>query len=151
MSLTTALLWVHAGVTTALAGLIWTVQIVVYPGLRTVGASLRMVDDSEAWPRVHAAHTRTMAAVVGPPWAVQGLCVAALLVLQPSPLVLITAALAATTVGLTVALSVPLHTRLAQGYDDALARRLVRTNWWRTAAWSAGAVCALVLAAQGSP
>ena len=63
---------------------------------------------------------------------------------------LLTGALAATTVAVTVLSSVPLHTRLAGGYDDAVARRLVATNWLRTAAWNAGAACALVLAARGT-
>jgi hypothetical protein len=30
------------------------------------------------------------------------------------------------------------------------AEQLVRTNWLRTAAWTAGAACAVVLAAQGA-
>lgn len=34
--------------------------------------------------------------------------------------------------------------------DDGAARRLVRTNWWRTAAWTAGAAGALVPAARGT-
>jgi hypothetical protein len=38
---------------------------------------------------------------------------------------------------------VPLHARLTQGFDAAAHRRLVATNWVRTAAWAlrAGLVC----------
>lgn len=145
VDLDSTLLWVHAAATTALAGLVWLVQVVVYPSFRVVGPT-------PAWPAVHAHHTRSMALVVTLPWAAQGATLAALLLRRPagaSPaLLLLTAALAAATVAVTVASSVPLHRRLADGYDAAVAARLVATNWLRTAAWSGGAVCSLVLAAQ---
>ena len=146
VDLDTALLWSHAAATTALAGLIWVVQIVVYPAFRAPGPTA-------AWPAVHAHHTRAMAAVVTPPWAVQGLTLAALLVRRPAgvPLLLLlaTGALAAATVVVTALWSVPLHGRLALGYDDALVRRLISTNWLRTAAWTAGAVGALTMLGAG--
>lgn len=137
------LLQVHAAATAALAGLVWVVQLVVYPAFLVAGPS-------SAWPCYHRRHTTAMAAVVAVPWAVQGLAVGALLVRRPGPLVLLAAALAAVTVTVTVLVSVPLHTRLGQAYDEAAARRLIRTNWARTAAWTAGAVVAAVLAARGA-
>lgn len=141
-SLTTVLLAVHAAATTSLAGLVWTVQVVVYPGFREAGPT-------RTWTAVHGAHTRRMTAVVASPWAVQGLCVLLLLVRRPSPLVVLAAACAAATVAVTALVSVPLHTRLSRGWDADAAERLVRTNWLRTGAWTAGAVCSLVLLAQG--
>ena len=139
-----ALLLVHLTATAALAGLVWVVQLVVYPSFRLVGRT-------SAWTAVHAAHGRAISVVVGVPWAVQGVTVAALLVRDGlSPLLVLTALLALATVLVTVGVSVPLHTRLAHGYDDAVARRLVRTNWLRTAAWTAGTACAAVLAARGT-
>ena len=138
------LLLVHLTVTAALAGLVWVVQLVVYPSFRLVGGG-------PSWPAFHAAHSRAVALAVGPPWAVQGVAVAALLVRDgPTPLLLLTGALALATVVLTVGVSVPLHTRLGQGYDDAVAQRLVTTNWLRTAAWTAGTVCAAQLVAGAS-
>ena len=138
------LLLVHLTATAALAGLVWVVQLVVYPSFLLVGRS-------PAWPALHAAHTRAIGLAVGPPWAVQGIAVAALLVREgPSPLLLLTGALALATVVVTVAVSVPLHTRLGQAYDDATARRLVSTNWLRTAAWTAGTVCAAALVLQAA-
>ncbi len=138
------LLLVHLTATAVLAGLVWVVQLVVYPSFLLVGAG-------PAWTAFHDAHARAVALAVGPPWAVQGVTVAALLVRDgPSPLLLLTGALALATVGVTVAVSVPLHTRLGAGYDDATARRLVRTNWLRTAAWTAGTACAAALVLQAS-
>ena len=84
-----ALLLVHLTATAALAGLVWVVQLVVYPSFLLVGGG-------PSWPAFHAAHTRAVALAVGPPWAVQGGAVAALLVRDgPSPLLLLTGALAA--------------------------------------------------------
>ena len=133
------LLQTHALATAALAGLVWVVQLVVYPAFRTVGPT-------HQWPEYHRTHSRRMVRLIALPWAVQGVTIAALLVRQPSPLLLLTGALAATTVAVTVLVSVPLHVRLGQAYDEATAVRLIRTNWLRTAAWTAGAVCAAVLA-----
>jgi hypothetical protein len=138
------LLLVHLTATAALAGLVWVVQLVVYPSFRVVGPT-------PAWPAVHAAHGRAITPVVGVAWAVQGVTVAALLLRDgPTPLLLLAGLLALMTVVVTVAVSVPLHARLAQGYDDDAVRRLVRTNWLRTAAWTAGTLCAAALAAGGA-
>ena len=133
------LLRVHLVATAVLAGMVWVVQLVVYPAFRTVGPTA-------AWGAYHRRHTSAMAAGIALPWAVQGLTVGLLLLRRPGPLVLLTAALAAGTVLVTVLVSVPLHTRLGEAYDDAAARRLLSTNWWRTAAWTAGTCCAVVLA-----
>ena len=134
-----ALLVVHLAATAALAGLVWVVQLVVYPSFRLVGGG-------PSWPAFHAAHTRAVTRAVGPPWAVQGGSLTALLLRDgPTPLLLVTGLLALTTVVVTVLVSVPLHTRLGRAYDDAAARRLVTTNWLRTAAWTGGTVCAGLL------
>ena len=138
------LLLVHAVATAWLAGLVWTVQLVVYPGFGEVGRT-------SAWTAVHEAHTRRMTLAVAPPWAVQGLVLAALLLRRPDdvPLGLLAAAavLAAGPVVVTALVSVPMHVRLEHGWDDAAWRRLVRTNWLRTATWTAGAVVAALLVA----
>lgn len=147
VDLDSALLWAHAAATTALAGLVWVVQVVVYPSFLRAGPT-------PAWPAVHAHHTGAMAAVVTLPWAVQGLTLAALLVRRPDgvglPLLLLTGVLAATTVAVTAVWSVPLHGRLSGTYDETVARRLIGTNWLRTAAWTGGAVCALVMVGRGA-
>jgi hypothetical protein len=140
------LLLVHAGVTCALAGLVWVVQLVVYPAFLVVGA----VTDEPGWRAFHDAHSRRMALLVTAPWAVQGGTLAALLVRGDGPawLLALTALCALTTVGVTAGVSVPLHQRLT-AYDPGAAQRLLRTNWWRTAAWTLGAGCSLLLVWRG--
>ena len=138
---------VHLVAVGYLTGLVWVVQLVVYPGFRTVGPTA-------SWPAFHAAHGRSMALAVGLPWAVQGGTLAALLVHRPPRvplwLVLAAGALGLVTVLVTLFSSVPLHGRL-QPYDAALADRLLATNWLRTAAWSAGLLlaAAMVLLSAG--
>ena len=52
----------------------------------------------------------------------------------------------------TLALQVPRHSRLQRGFHTASHRALVRSNWIRTAAWSARSllVLAMVAAAMGA-
>ena len=143
-----ALLLVHLAATAALAGLGWVVQRVVYPAFRVVGTT----GERAAWRAVHAAHTRAITPVVGVPWLVQGLALAALLLRDGlSPLLVLTGVLALVPVVVTVGVSVPLHRRLDGPYDDAAARRLITTNWLRTGSWTAGTACAALLAGQGVP
>jgi hypothetical protein len=51
--------------------------------------------------------------------------------------------------GSTLALQVPQHRRLERGFDAAAHRRLVRTNWIRTFAWTARGIIALALLPAG--
>ena len=51
----------------------------------------------------------------------------------------------------TAFLQVPLHRRLAAGYDSRTATRLVRSNWVRTIAWTVRGVVALMLMPPAVP
>ncbi len=136
-----ALLVLHLVAVGYLTGLVWVVQLVVYPGFRTVGTAA-------AWPAFHDAHSRAMGLAVGLPWAVQAGTLAVLLLDRPagvpSWLVLLAAALGLATVVVTLVWSVPLHGRL-QPFDAVAADRLVATNWLRTAAWTAGLATAAAM------
>jgi hypothetical protein len=56
---------------------------------------------------------------------------------DPSALPLLGLALVAVVWTSTALLQVPAHRKLAAGYHAGAHRRLVRTNWVRTAAWTA--------------
>lgn len=139
------LLVVHLVAVAALAGLSWTVQLVVYPSFLLVGPT-------DAWAASHDQHSRRMTLAVVLPWAVQGATLGLLLLDRPAgvPLALVlgAAALGLVTVAVTALSSVPLHGRL-QPYDERLARQLIATHGLRTAAWTLGAVvgAAMVLEA----
>lgn len=132
---------VHMGSTLALTGLIWLVQVVQYPLFAEVGA--------EAFPRYHAAHTRTITFVVLPLMGAE-LVTGLALALRPPPSVAppwlwLGLALVGVVWMSTAGVQVPRHAALADGFDPAVHRALVRGNWLRTAAWTARAVLLLFL------
>lgn len=137
----------HAAATLFLTGLIWTIQVVHYPLFAQVGA--------DGFRGYQAAHSTRITTVLALPWAVQGVTTAWLLVAPPAELapglVWAAAVLAAVPVVVTVALSIPAHQHLGAGFDPAQHRRLVATNWLRTAAWTAhSAVAVAMLASLGA-
>lgn len=145
------ILLVHAAATLFMTGLIWFVQIVHYPLFTRIGA-----DAFHAYERDHVARTGL---IVGPTMLLEAISAAALLALlalRPAPgaawLLWTGAALLAVIWLSTALLQVPCHRRLERdGFDAFCARRLVRTNWIRTAAWSARSVIALALLRQAMP
>ncbi len=139
------MIWsLHVAATLVMVGVIWFVQVVHYPLLAAVGRG--------GFAAYEAAHVRLTGRVVIPPMVAEAVTAAALLVWPPAglpPAVHITAtALLALAWISTFALQVPAHRRLASGFDAVLHRRLVTTNWLRTAAWSGRAV--LLLPAVGT-
>jgi hypothetical protein len=129
-----ALLAAHAAATWALVGLIWTVQVVHYPLFANVG--------SEEFRRYHARHTRQITWIVAPLMAVE-LVTASLLFLGGvrEPWLLLSFAPLAFNWLATWRVQIPLHQRLAAGFDADVHRRLVASNWGRTAAWTVRGVC----------
>ncbi|MBL9160290.1 MAG: hypothetical protein JNJ70_22605 [Verrucomicrobiales bacterium] len=134
-------LLVHAAATWALVGLIWVVQLVVYPAFAMVG--------KEGFGDYHAAHSRNITWVVGP----------LMLAELATALVLLATGTGGGVFGASLALlaliwvstglvQVPLHQRLSSGKDEKVIRSLVRTNWIRTVAWTLrGVAVAVMLAA----
>lgn len=147
MDLVTTLIAVgHLASTLILVGIIWTVQIVHYPLMALVG--------EDRFIAYEAAHSPRMAAVVMIPWTVQGLTTAGLIVARPGGvpawLVLAAAGAAAVPVLTTVVASIPAHVALGSGFDPGTHRRLVRSNWIRTAAWTAHAPIAVAILVSAS-
>jgi len=123
----------HAAVTWALVGLIWVVQLVIYPAFAMVG--------SERFQRYHEAHTRSITWVVAPLMLAELGTAAWLLHLELREPAFLWALVPLGFNWLsTMLVQVPLHEGLAQGFDPAAQQRLVMTNWWRTAAWTSRGV-----------
>jgi hypothetical protein len=124
-------------------GLIWIVQVVHYPLFVSVGA--------DHFVEYESSHKVRITWVVAPGmFAELGLAVALVFALSGTALVLAWAGLVmlAFNWGSTFFVQVPLHARLSGGFDASAHRLLVRTNWARTACWSARGVLALVMIAQ---
>jgi hypothetical protein len=129
---TNELILVNLILSAVLTGLIWTIQIVHYPGFMGVGTQ-----DFLAYQHQHM---RTISYVVVP-LMVSELAVTVFLLFRTPAFCTKEMYAAAAMVGIiwitTMFVSSPLHGKLAsQGYDAELIRRLVATNWIRTVAWT---------------
>jgi hypothetical protein len=131
------LLLLHAATTLFMVGVIWFVQVVHYPLFSRVGEA--------AFPEYERHHARRTGWVVGLPMLVElGTAIAIVWCLGGalpwSGLGLL--AVVWTSTGLW---QVPAHRRLERGFDAAVQRWLVRTNWVRTWAWSGRGIIAFAL------
>ena len=126
------LLLLNLAVAAYLTGLIWTVQLVHYPGFAYV--------TPEKFGVFHQHHTRTMSWVVLAPMVLE-LGLAGWLAWAAPELGASRwwqLALVGLIWAVTFFISVPFHNRLgAHGYDYVAIDGLVRTNWLRTVAWTA--------------
>jgi hypothetical protein len=134
--------WVHLASTLFMVGVIWYVQLVHYPLMSAV--------DPQNFREFHQQHTRRTGWLVIPPMVLE-LATAIALVAPgtasvPSRLGVPGLAILALVWVLTFGVQVPLHRRLAGGYDAGVHRQLVRTNWLRTAAWSVRGALAVAIA-----
>jgi hypothetical protein len=109
--------------------LIWLVQLIIYPSFGAIERGR-----FHLW---HAGYTRAVTWVVAPLMFGQVGLLGWILIVRPGVVVVLAAALVAVAWISTFAIAVPAHERLgAIGPDEALIRRLIATNWIRTAAWS---------------
>ncbi len=92
-------------------------------------------------------HQRRTSWVVGPLMLVEAATAILLLFRRPDVWTLAGVVLLAAIWLSTALLQVPLHRRLAQGFEPAAARSLVSSNWLRTAAWTGRASIAVLLPA----
>ncbi len=135
----TWLLVIQALASVFMCGVAWFVQVVHYPLFARVGA--------DGYSGYQEAHMRLTTRVVFPPMVVELICAIAVLIWLPAGVPMWAAWLGiALAVGLwisTGAVQVPAHDVLRSGFNATAHRRLVRTSWIRTAAWSARAVLAV--------
>jgi hypothetical protein len=132
------LLVIHLAVTWALVGLIWTIQVVHYPLLKDVG--------QEGFIAYHHRHMALITFVVGP-LIVAEVGSAALLLYFGERAVLFEISLGAMALiwCSTWFWQVPLHHKLARGYDAPTIRRLVLSNIWRSVGWTIRGLCLAAL------
>jgi hypothetical protein len=126
------LLTVHVAATWLMIGLIWFVQIVHYPLLGKIG-----LNEFTAYEQ---RHTELTSFVVGPAMFIEGISGLLLCWFRPANLPLEWAVLGVLLLIIIAAstafIQVPCHDRLCKEFTTITHRRLVRTNWLRTVAWS---------------
>lgn len=141
-----AVLIACAAATWFMAGVGWLVQVVQYPLFASVGR--------ESFVEYHRLHSARITPVVFPAMAIELATSAWLLFSRPAgtsmALVVAGFALALATWLATALLAVPRHSELGAGFDERTHRRLVRSSWVRTLAWSAHGVVVAVLLAQAA-
>jgi hypothetical protein len=126
------LLIVQIAATLALVGVIWVVQLVQYPFFSYV--------EKANFSQYHAAYTFWITPIVAPLMIVELLTATLILFYPPEylnykmlvfGLILCVAAWIS-----TFFLQIPLHDRLAAGFDARAHAALVKTNWIRTLTWT---------------
>lgn len=137
------LLLVHAFATVSLVGLIWTIQLVHYP--------LFLRIPTVAFASYESEHMRRITWLVGPLMLAEALTGVLVLVRDPQSLLpQIGIALLLVIWVSTATIQGPLHGRMARdGFSESRIRWLIRSNWVRTAAWSARGILALLLLGDG--
>lgn len=130
----------NALVTAMLVGLTWTIDRVHYPLFAEVGSDL--------FPSYHASHTARMGTIAAPLMVLEA-ALALLVVLRPSeatsPLLAWSGLILVGLVWVvTFAWAVPLHGRLAAGFDEGLHRSLCLAHFVRSLLWTARGVVAAV-------
>ncbi len=126
------LLIANFAATLYLTGVIWLIQLVQYPFFARVG--------TENFQKYHAAHTFWITPVVAPMMIVE-LITSILLIFYPPQNIdpkLIWGGLILTLAVWfsTVFLQIPMHERLALGFETEAHQFLVNSNWIRTMTWS---------------
>jgi hypothetical protein len=126
-------LLIQIAATGLLTGLIWTIQVVHYPLFAAVGA--------EEFVDYQTNHARRITTVVGPLMLVEALTAIVFVGIRPDVIpdwIPWTGLALVAVIWLSTAIvQIPCHARLARGFDPDLHRRLVRSNWIRTFAWTA--------------
>ena len=123
-------LWLQICCGFALLGVIWLVQLVVYPTFRHI--------QPEAFAAHHRHHVRRIAPVVIP-LLLGELAGTVWFLFAPPPAPPAAPVLAVCTLTAwlsTFLIQVPLHRLLAQGHDRLRIEKLIASNWIRTMAWT---------------
>ena len=111
-----------------LMGLIWTIQIVHYPGFQFI--------ESNKFQSFSQFHQTGMTYIVGPVMIAELILSLALLWQYKDSAVLTLFIIVLLTWLSTFLVSVPLHTKLNSGFDASVIQKLVQTNWPRTLLWT---------------
>ncbi len=118
--------------TLVLVGVIWIIQLVQYPFFSEV--------HKDNFPKYHAAHTFWITPVVAPAMIVELVTSILIIFYAPvniDPKLLYFGLFLTIIVWLsTFFIQIPMHNKLALGFDAQAHKTLVNSNWIRTLAWS---------------
>jgi len=125
-----------------MVGFIWTIQLLTYPMMQAVPS-----DGFVAYELMHRNQVTAVLAVLAPTEIIASAGVAVFVDDVPGWLSIGAGALLFAIWLSTLLFYAPLHMRLSTGFDPVIHRRLVRTNWIRTAAWTVRGAAAIAMIA----
>ncbi len=130
-----------------LVGLIWTIQIVHYRQFDLVGET--------NWLDYHRRHTSGISWIVAPAMLIELASSVGLIIYRPPGMADAIAWGGVIVVGLiwmsTAFLQVPIHNKLAKGFDANACRSLTAGNWVRTILWTIRGVLLAYAVFQARP
>lgn len=128
--------------TLTMFGVIWIIQLVQYPFFSHV--------NEENFQKYHAAHTFWITPVVAPTMIVELITSVAIIFYPPqnlnSTFLFLGLILTLIVWASTFFIQIPLHNKIANGFDKQAHKSLVNTNWIRTVTWSLRAVLVVYFA-----
>ena len=127
------MLSIHFATTWMLVGLIWVIQVVVYPQFLRIG--------EREFTRFHFGHCLRIGLLIAPLLVVEFMTAVTLLYQghRESAFVASVSLIPVNWLS-TAILQAPIHVRLMGGFNAAVIRRLIRSNWLRTITWTARGV-----------
>jgi hypothetical protein len=134
---------IHGFTTLFMCGVAWFVQVVHYPLMARVG--------SPQWTAYHRSHGARTTWVVLPTMTLEAISALLLAWVAPGADTWSGLALVGVLWLSTFCVQVPLHSRLARGFDTRTHARLVASSWIRTVAWSVRAVLAATCMSTWTP
>ena len=120
---------IHLVITSILVGIIWIIQRVHYPTFRYISTELS--------DEFHKMHTRDITPIVAPLMVAELCLVFYDLYNGPSAVSWIHLVLVIIIWASTFGMQVPLHQKLSMQFSLDIVKKLIRTNWIRTIAWTA--------------
>ena len=135
-------LLIHVGSTWAMVGVIWIIQVVVYPYMASVPAGA-----FSGYERLNQRRVLWVLALFAPAEVITGLVVFLAPGTVPRWMPLVGGVILVLLWVSTAFFYAPLHGRLLDGFDSGLHRRLVSANWLRTVGWSVRGVLVLAMVA----
>lgn len=122
------ILLIQLAATAFMCGVIWVVQLLVYPNFLHIPA--------DNFKKFHAKHSTAISWVVIPPMLIELGCAVALLYYNQGSFFLLNFLTVLVVWMQTAFLSVPLHNKLSQNFDEVSVHKLIRFNWIRSLVWS---------------
>lgn len=123
-----------------MCGIIWVVQLIHYPSFKRI--------KNEEFVLFHKQHTTVMGLLVGPVMVTELVSAFWLITLSVNTFSVLHLLAVILLWILTFFISVPLHNRLTQNFDENAINRLIATNWPRTLLWTSKTIITGLWASQ---